>query len=89
MVIQVYGGMETLITNGAKEELYGQWSTVRKQYLIARRQMEPYSPWQNKAESEIQEAKSHFHWIMNKEKVPEALWDFGLEYMAHIHSFTT
>ena len=88
LFVQTHGIMETLVTDGAKEEFYGTWNEVRKKYLIYQRQTEPYSPWQNKAESEIRELKNHFRRLMNRNKVPERLWDFGLEYTSCIHAYT-
>jgi hypothetical protein len=35
------------------------------------------------AEDEIRETKNHFHRIMDRKKVPEALWDFGMEYTTY------
>ena len=42
-----------LATDNAKEETLGTWEQVRKKFLIHQLTTEPYSPWQNIAESEI------------------------------------
>mmetsp|Transcript_11237 Transcript_11237/g.16168 ORF Transcript_11237/g.16168 Transcript_11237/m.16168 type:complete len:1367 (+) Transcript_11237:2028-6128(+) len=76
-----------LITDGAKEETLGQWNEVRKKYLITQRITEPHSPWQNKAESEIGGTKAHHRRLMDRKRVPEELWDFGLEYTADLRCF--
>ena len=75
-----------IITDNAGEETDGEWERVRKKYLLTQRTTEPYSPWQNKAESEIRELKKHFRRIMHRSKTPEALWCYGLEYASEIRS---
>jgi hypothetical protein len=76
-----------LITDGAKEETLGQWDEVRKKFLLTQRTTEPHSPWQNKAESEIGGTKAHHRRLMDRKRVPEELWDFGLEYTADLRNF--
>jgi len=76
-----------LITDGAKEETLGQWDEVRKKFLLTQRITEPHSPWQNKAESEIGAIKSHHRRLMDRKRVPEELWDYGLEYTADLRRF--
>ena len=77
---------EGLITDGAKEEFFGRWGEVRKKFLLHQRQTEPHSPWQNKAEDAIRDVKDHYRRIMDRKKVPEALWDFGMEYTAYVRN---
>lgn len=73
-----------IVTDNAGEE-YGQdWKRVTKKYLMYQRWTEPHSPWQNKAELEIQGLKTHFRRIMNRNKCPEIFWCFGMEYTAEI-----
>ena len=69
-----------LITDNAREETSGMWNSVRKKFLIQQHTTEPYSPWQNKAEREIQELKKHFRRVMHCNRCPELLcWDYGME----------
>jgi hypothetical protein len=84
--ITTTGIPECLVTDGAKEEYHGRWGDVRKKFLLHQRQTEPHSPWQNKAEDEIRETKNHFRHIMDRKKVPEALWDFGMEYTTYVRN---
>ena len=69
-----------LVSDGAKEELYGDWGRIVKNNLIQIRQTEPYSGWQNRCEDEIREVKKHYNRIMMINKCPSAFWDFGWEY---------
>mmetsp|Transcript_5420 Transcript_5420/g.7995 ORF Transcript_5420/g.7995 Transcript_5420/m.7995 type:complete len:667 (+) Transcript_5420:1119-3119(+) len=76
-----------ILTDGAKEENLGRWNEVRKKFLLTQRDTEPHSPWQNKAEGEIGATKNHYRRIMDRKRVPEQLWDFGLEYTANLRRF--
>jgi hypothetical protein len=73
-----------IITDGAGEETGGLWDKVRKKHLTQQCTTEPHSPWQNKAEREIQELKKHYRRIMHRSKCPESFWDFGIEYVSQI-----
>ena len=73
-----------LITDNAGEEASGMWNSVQKKFLIQQRTTEPYSPWQNKAEREIQELKKHFRRVMHCNRCPELLWDYGMEYTSKL-----
>ena len=55
-----------------------------KKYLFQQRTTEPHSPWQNRAEREIQELKQHFRRIMHRSRCPEQFWDYGMEYTSQI-----
>jgi len=73
-----------LITDGAKEENLGKWEEVRKKYLLPQRNTVPESSWQNHAEREIGEVKNHYRRLMDRKRVPETLWDFGITYTTDI-----
>jgi hypothetical protein len=55
--IHEVGVPKDLLTDGALEEMRGEWGWIIKQYQIHQRTTKPKSPWQNRAESEIQEIK--------------------------------
>ena len=61
-----------LVTDRAKEELYGEWGKIIKRNLIDQRTTEPHSGWQNKVEAEIREFKKHHNRIMAQHKCPDA-----------------
>jgi len=66
------GISKLLISDGAQEELHGEWGRVVKHNLIQTRQTEPYSGWQNRCEDEIREVKKHFGRIMALNRCPTA-----------------
>jgi hypothetical protein len=73
-----------MVSDNAGEETGGEWDRVRKKYLSPQRTTEPHSPWQNRAEREIQELKRHFRHIMHRSRCPERFWNYGMEYTAQI-----
>ena len=79
-VCQEVGIPKLLISDGAKQELYGDWGKVVKHKLIQTRQTETYSGWQNRCEDEIHEVKKHYTRIMALNRCPKAFWDFGWKY---------
>ena len=52
------------------------------------KQTEPYSPWQNQAESAIRELKKRWKHRMSIKRIPRRLWDYGLVYESEIMSRT-
>ncbi|MGH7955268.1 MAG: hypothetical protein ACREOZ_04835, partial [Gloeomargaritales cyanobacterium] len=87
--IKDVGIPELLVTDNAGEETGAEWERIRKNYLVKQKWTEPYSPWQNKTEREIQNLKKQFRRIMNRVKAPETLWDFGLRYVSDIRNIAT
>jgi hypothetical protein len=74
-----------LHTDGAKELTAWRWKQVREKHGGIRQTLaEPYSPWQNRAESEIRELKRTTRRIMQKMKVPPRLWDYCIEYVSEL-----
>ncbi len=73
-----------IVTDNAGDETGNQWNRVWKKYLFQQQLTEPHSPWQNKAEREIQELKKHFRRIMHRSRCPEVFWDYGLQFTAQI-----
>lgn len=79
----------SLHTDGAKEMTIGHWKEVREKHGgIKQTTVEPYSPWQNRAEAEIRELKKQVTRIMDKSGAPKRLWDFCLEYVSELRSRT-
>jgi hypothetical protein len=70
--------------DGAKEENLGQYKEVRKACLIKQTQTEPYSPWQNRAESSIREQKKMVEQLMLRSRSPECLCNFCCVYALDI-----
>ena len=78
---------EVLVTDGAKEEYYGEWGQIVKERLIYQRITEPHSGWQNRCEGEIREFKKHHRQVMGLNKCPEVFWDFACLYTLDIRKF--
>lgn len=77
-----------LVYDGAGEQV-GRNSLFDKyirHYRINRHVIEPYSPWQNKAESGIRIIKSRWKRLMVNRKVPKRLWDFALVWISQIYT---
>jgi len=83
-IFREIGIPKLLISDGAKEELHGEWGRVVKHNLIQTRQTEPYSGWQNQCEDEIREVKKHFGRIMALNRCPTAFWDFAWKYTVEL-----
>jgi hypothetical protein len=52
------GVPQTLVTDGAQEEIAGRAKEIMREYRIEHKITVPYSPWQNLAESSIRELKA-------------------------------
>ena len=82
--ITKHGIPSSLHTDGAKEEQLGKWNEVRKKFLHTQTSTEPHTPQQNRTELEIRDTKDHYRRIMDRKRVPEALWDFGITYTTDV-----
>ena len=79
-----------LVVDGAGEQV-GPKSEFMKTVNFLRcrlKRTEPYSPWQNNAETAIRELKKRWKNRMSTKKIPKRLWDFGLVYESEIMSRT-
>jgi hypothetical protein len=74
----------TLVTDNAFEETKGKWGEICNEALIEQKCTEPYSPWQNIAETEIKELKKEWGMMRAKFKIPAALWCVGLEHLSKL-----
>jgi Reverse transcriptase (RNA-dependent DNA polymerase) len=86
-VCRKYGVPKLLVSDGAREELLGNWGRVVKQNLIRQRITEPHSGWQNRCEDEIRELRKHYARIMALHNCPDAFWDFAFDYVVHLRQF--
>jgi transposase len=67
---------EWLVVDGAIEQGGGQntaWRSSLKIYHIKQTYMKPYSPWQNRAEGEIQEMKRDIKKLTREKNSPRQL----------------
>jgi len=79
-----------LVYDGAGEQVgrKSQFDKSIRHYKINKHTIEPFSPWQNKAESGIRIIKAKWKRLMITRKVPKRLWDFALVWIAQIYSRT-
>jgi hypothetical protein len=67
----------------------GHWKHVRDKHGgISQTLAEPYSPWQNRAESAIRDTKRQVLRLMKSSKANPRLWDFCLEYVTELRNRT-
>jgi hypothetical protein len=88
-LIQDIGILASLHCDGAIELQHGKWQTIFQDYGIRQTLTEPYSPWQNRAEVNIWEAKKTIQRLMQCSKTPLPLWDYCATYVGEIISLTS
>ena len=81
-----YGVPEALISDGAKAYTGGEFKKKAKQAGIFCKLTDPYSPWQNCAESEIREVKRLVTRWQVRSKSPRRLWDHAVELASVVRS---
>jgi hypothetical protein len=86
-LIQDIGIPSHIHTDGARELQYGKWRDVCQEYGIKQTITEPYSPWHNRAEVNIREAKKAIYRLMQCTLTPKPLWDYCANYMSEITCF--
>ncbi|KAI2489517.1 hypothetical protein MHU86_25076 [Fragilaria crotonensis] len=88
LLFQWEGVPNTLIMDGAKEQLLGQFRKKCREAGARVKQTEPHTPWSNAAESAIRELKRGVGRQMVRSKAPKRLWDHCLEREAYVRSLT-
>jgi len=83
------GVPKDLLTDRAPKEMRGEWRQIVKKYRIRQKTTEAGSPWQNRAESEIQELKKLTRWALRHSSTPGEYWCYAMEWAARIRSLTT
>ena len=86
--IQESGVPGWLISDGALEQRTRHWQDVVRDYQIRQTLTEPYSPWQNKAESSIRAIKRGIRRFMQSEGSPKRTWCFCGEWYAGTRRLT-
>jgi transposase len=79
---------EAIVTDGAGEEIGGDWKQTIDKYRIHGKRTKPYSPWQNRAEREIRELKKAVRRTLHASKAPPRMWCFALEWVTEIWRHT-
>lgn len=84
--IQEVGIPKNCLVDCAPEERHGEWGRVVKHYHIKLRTTEAYSPWQNRAEASIREAKKLIGRVLRKTGAPVEFWCYAAQWAAKITS---
>ncbi len=82
------GVPEKMIMDGSKEQTLGKFKKKCQEANVHIKETEPYSPWQNLAESAIRELKKASGRKMVRAGAPKPLWADCIEYEAYIQSNT-
>jgi hypothetical protein len=88
LLFQREGVPNTLIMDGAKEQVMGEFRKKRREVGSRVKQTEPHTPWSNMAESAIRELKRSVGRQMVRSRSPNWIWDHCLEREAYIRSLT-
>ena len=78
----------TFVLDNAKEQVMGKFRATARSWNCGLRQVDPYAPWQNEAESGIRELKKGAARDMILKQTPKVLWDHCYEWKAKILSHT-
>ena len=88
LLFQREGAPNTMIMDGARAQIMGDFKKKLKEAHVHMRQIEPHSPWSNAAEGAIRELKRGTGRELARSKCPKPLWDHCLEREAYVRSFT-
>ena len=81
-----YGVPESILSDGAKSLTLGEFKKTAQKAHCPLDSTDPYSPWQNRAEREIQEIKRLTGRWMMRTSTPKPLWDYCVELAAKVRS---
>ena len=70
------GVPQTLVSDGAKENIEGRAKEVCREYRINQQITVPYSQWQNLAEACIREIKKCIRRVLRRTGAPKRLWNY-------------
>ena len=88
LLLRREGAPNTMIMDGAQEQVMGMSRRKCRESGIWLKQTEPYTPWSNAAEAAIRKLKMGVGRLMVGSKAPKRLWDNCLEQEAYIRSLT-
>ena len=88
LLFQRDGVPPDMIMDGSKEQTLGRFRDKCQEADCRIKQTEPYSPWQNAAESAIRECEKGAGRKMIRAGAPKRLWDDALEYEGYIRANT-
>ena len=87
-VVRSTGVPDTLVSDGAREEVLGDMAKKCKYYQINQRILEPYAPWTDKAEGSVREVKRAIKYHTMRKGSPKRVWCFCGEWTTAIRRLT-
>jgi hypothetical protein len=90
LFVNEYGAMETLISDGAHEQVgrHSEFQAKLRKYEIKSKVSEPERPNQNPAEGVIREIRKKWYRQIFRTNCPRRLWNFGVPYVCAIMRMT-
>ena len=82
------GVPETMVMDGAKEQILGDFRKKAKEANCRIKQIEPHTPFSNAAEGAVKEMKKATGRTLTATKAPKRLWDDCMEHQSFIRSHT-
>jgi len=79
---------QVMVSDGAKEEIKGDWGAICRKYRIKQEQTLPYSKWRNLAEASVREMKISIRRATRRTRSPKRLWCYLAEWVAAIRRLT-
>jgi hypothetical protein len=87
-VIRTVGIPKELVSDGARAEIQENFGRIVKEYKIKQKVSEPYSGWQNRAETAVREIKKGIKCTMHHTRTPKRLWDYCGQWVAAVRQLT-
>ena len=87
-VVKCTGVPDTLVSDGAKEEVSGDMAKKCRYYQVTQRVTEPYAPWTDKAEGSVREIKRAIKYHTTRKGSPRRVWCFCGEWTTAIRRLT-
>ena len=88
MVHDMKGIPEVIVNDGAGEQNGAKWAAEIRTLRCRHHVTEPYSPWQNRAERDIQEVKRGIKRATRQGRSPKRLWDYCGQWVSAIRRLT-
>ena len=88
MVHDMRGIPEVIVSDGSGEQTGKKWMAEIRHFRSRHHLIEPFSPWQNRAERDIQELKRGIKRATRRGRSPKRLWDYCGQWVAAIRRLT-
>jgi hypothetical protein len=89
-MIDEVGIPNKIISDGAREQTGKRLEFMRcvRKHRISEWRIEPYLPWQNGAEDQIQEIRRRWRLLRQRKNVPACLWDYAMVHLSKLMNLT-